>query len=209
MPELRPEVKQAIGNYFSGVKPASATVLLGLLLKLYGTPVLNWQPETIQLEVKDDLGVEMPTKVYDKLMALISAMTTDAAYSDVMFFDEFVSAINGRGYGQDDDMPSVLDVCKALVELQLNDPEPPSTWSNNIKLYCGVILADEGMSIPPAVMSFAKGKFLRKEGTDDNSQYAAAWQGKQDKATEIDQLCEKHAISIIGELMDAGINVTN
>ncbi len=197
---------------FSGKREAFATTLLASLVQAYGIEVLEWDGLTIQLQVKDDLGIEIPRKIYDKLMGLITAMTTDSVYKDVPVFDEIVSALAGQGIGVEQDVPSVEDVAWAVAEIQLNDPEPvtrdpENPWSRNIGKYVRVVLDNEGFRIAPQILSFAPNRHLPKEGMDDPSYYAGAWGAQQEKADEIDRWVENTLILLIQQLTSMGIEM--
>lgn len=211
MPIVSREFKEAAAPYFSGEKPAFATTLLAALIRLNGAEVLEWDPLTIELEVKEDLGVEMPRKVYDKLLALISALSTDSTYKDVALFDETVNALAGKGVGVERDVPPVDEVAWAVTELRLNDPEPVSRspeqpFAREIQRYARVVLDDEGMKIAPKALDFAANRPVKQEGADNPDFYAAAWGSAQARADEVDQWIEGMVIQLIHQLMSIGID---
>ncbi len=196
--------------FLSGARPAFATTLLSLLLRTYGLQVMEWEGETIQLEVKDDFHLEMPRKVYDQLMALLTALTTDEVYKDVAVFDEICSALNGRGLGVERDVPPVTDVAWAVTEIRINDPDPATRspeqpWSRNIARYCRVVLDDEGMPIAPKALEFAHSRAVPAEGTDNPDYYAAAWGSAQARADEIDTIMAERTRLLIEQLMTVGV----
>lgn len=205
------DFKKRAAPYFSGDKPSFATTLLAALMKVYGVDVLEWDGITIQLQVKEDFGVDMPRKTYDKLMALILALSTDRVYKEVEVFDEVVNALNNRGFGTERDVPPVDHVAWAVAEIGLNDPEPVSRnpedpWSKDIKKYARVVLDDEGMSRAPKSMDFAPERAPKAEGFDDPAFFAAAWGSADERAAEIDALIEKKAGVLIEQLLDLGID---
>lgn len=212
MPHLNREFKQRAKPLFAGEEPAYATTLLAALFMMYGLEVLEWDGLTIELEVKDDLEVEMPRRVYDKVMALIMALTTDTVYKDVPVFDEFVRAINNHGAGAQQDIPPAIEVAWAVTELEMNDPEPVSReerdkrFSRNIRKYTRVVLDDAGLPIAPGVLSFAASRTVDAEGQDDNQYYAGAWGSAQAAAEEIDVEVEGRAIELVQQLMNLGVN---
>lgn len=206
------EMKEAGAAYFSGERPTFATVLLAILFKLFGPEVLDWDGLTIQLEIKDRFGVDVPRRVYDKLMALITALSTDRVYKEVPLFDEFVSAINGEGMGIEQDIPAVDDVAWAVAELSMNDPDPvtrdpKNPWSKDVQKYVRVVLDDEGMSIAPKVLDFAPSKVRQLEGMDAPEVYAGSWGSSQDRADEVDRWVDNMAMTLIRQLMDLGIEL--
>jgi hypothetical protein len=209
---LKPEVVKVAQAFFSGKEPAFATTLLAILFKTYGVQVLEWDGLTIEMQVKDDFSVEMPSRVYDKLMALITALSNDAIYRDVTFFDEFVSAINGRGLGTEDDAPAVDDVAWAVAELTINDPRPfgrEPYWYNNIKIYTRVILDDEGMDIPPQVLAYAGAKTPKNSVNEAPADYAATWGEKQAKADEVDNWISERMVALVQQLMEVGVDLAS
>jgi len=211
MPILSRELKAAAQPYFSGDKESFATTLVAGLLRLYGVEALEWDPLTIQMEIKEDLGVDMPRRVYDKMMALVSALKTDVVYKDVAIFDETVNAMTGKGVGIDRDIPSVDDVAWVVTELRMNDPEPVTRspeqpFSRDIQKYARVVLDDEGVDIAPEALDFAANRPVKQEGMDDPEFYEAAWGSAQAKADEIDKWVEGMAIQMIHQLMSLGID---
>ena len=206
------ELKEAGRRYYSGEEPTFATVLVAIMIKLYGPEVLEWDGLTYQLEIKELFETEMPRTVYDKMMALVTALATDAVYKNVEIFDETVNALNGHGVGVDQDIPSAAEVGWAVTELRLNDPDPATRspeqpWGRDIQKYVSVVLRDEGLNIPPKALDFAETKILEAEGTDDPTQYAAAWQSGQSRADEIDQWIEGLVVTLLEQLMGLGINL--
>lgn len=206
------ELKEAGRRYYSGEEPTFATVLVAIMVKLYGPEVLEWDGLTYQLEIKELFEAEMPRTVYDKMMALVTALATDAVYKNVEIFDETVNALNGHGVGVDQDIPSAAEVGWAVTELRLNDPDPATRspeqpWGRDIQKYVSVVLRDEGLNIPPRALDFAETKILESEGTDDPTQYAAAWRSNQSRADEIDQWIEGLVVTLLEQLMGLGINL--
>ncbi len=196
--------------YFSGEKEAFATTLVSALIMMYGIEVLEWDPLTIQLEVKDDLGIEMPRRVYDKMMALIGAITTDRVYTDVEVFDETVNAVTGHSIGVDHDIPTVEEVAWTVNELGLIDPEPVSRpkdrrFSKDIARYVRVVLDDAGMRRAPSILGFASSRTVPKEGHDAPAYYAGAWGSAQAQADEIDNWVTDLSEKLLMQLMDIGV----
>jgi hypothetical protein len=205
--------KAAATQYFNGDVPTFATVLVSALLKMYGAEALNWDGATIQLEIKDDLDVEMPRRVYDQMMGLITAMTTDSVYKDARVFDSIVSALNRQGIVPDNIPPTVEDVAWTVAELGMSDPEPVSRtpgkiWGSKIQAYVRAVLDDEGFTIAPDILSFAHTRTPAAQGMDDASVYAGTWGSAQARADEIDTEVQTKAVELLKHLDTLGINVT-
>jgi len=210
---LTRQFKRAAEPYLSGKKPTFATILVSILLKAYGVDALNWENDTIQLTVKEDFGVEMPRKVFDKMMALLTVLNTDIAYREVSVFDHVVHSLCGQGAGIEHGVPPVLDIAWAVTEIEIADPapvgiDPKRRWSDNIKAYVRVALDDEGMAIAPKTLNFVKDKPAPTTDPDALT-VASSWQGKQDQADEIDKHVEELVNVMVAQLATIGIALPN
>lgn len=203
------EFKRAVTPWFTGEKPTFATVLNAVLAKMYGADYLNWDALTIQLEVKDTLDVDMPRKVFDQLMGMVTALTSTVVYHDVEAFDAYVSAANRLSIAFDHDLPSVADVAWAVTELHQVDPEPVGVpkrgWSDDIRAYTRVILDAEGMPIAPKALSFAKDRAPQGTFSEDAPLYAGAWESSQARADEIDGHVDYMTTLMIAHLAQIGV----
>ena len=80
---------------------ADATVLNAMLLTKYGEGALDWDPLTIQMEIKDDFGVSPASEVMDKICAMQIVMGTGDFFSRVDAFRNVVNTIaNGQPFFQ-------------------------------------------------------------------------------------------------------------
>lgn len=206
------ELKENMTAIFSGKREAFATTLLASLVKAYGTDVLEWDGLTIQLQIKDDLDIEIPRKIYDKLMGLITVLATDRVYKEVPVFDEIISALNGRGVSIEQGPPTVEDTAWAVAEIKLNDPEPVTRdpkdpWSRDIAKYVRVVLDNAGYKIAPKILEFAPNRPIPKEGMEDPSYYAGVWGAQQEKANEIDEWVENTVVVLLKQLLDLGVEL--
>jgi len=206
---LTRQFKRAAEPYLAGKKPTFATILVSILLKAYGVDVLEWENNTIELTVKEDFGVDMPRKVFDKMMALLTVLNTDIAYREVSVFDHVVHALCGQGAGIEHGPPPVLDIAWAVTEIEIADPapvgiDPKRRWSDNIKAYVRVALDDEGMAIAPKTLNFVKDKPAPTTDSDALT-VASSWQGKQDMADEVDGHVEELVNVMVAQLATIGI----
>lgn len=201
------DFKRTVIPWFSGERPTFATVLTSSLLKVYGPEALNWDAQTIQLQVKEDFNVEMPRRVFDQLMGQIAAITSTAVYNDVIAFDSYASAVNRLSIRFDHDTPDPGDIAWAVAELAQVDPEPVGVkgWSADIQAYIRVVLDDAGVTIPPKALGFVKPKPPTSGFSDSPDLYAAAWAGQEAQAAEIDQHVNELTLLMLADLAKLGI----
>ena len=197
--------------FLNGEKPTFGTVLLSILMKAYGVGVLEYDGATIQMQVKDDFGVEMPRRVYDQLLAMITALTTDLVYTDVEIFDEVCNALCRKGLGSYRKVPPALDVAWAVTEIEIADPapvgrDPKNKWDDSIKRYIRVVLNDEGISFAPKTLEFVKSLPPNTHETEDPAIFASSWLSKQEASDEVDAQVDELAQTMIRHLKEAGID---
>ncbi len=206
---LTRQFKRAAEPYLAGKKPTFATILVSILLKAYGAESLNWENNTIELTLKEDFGVEMPRRVFDKMMALLTSLNSNIVYQDVSVFDHVVHSLCGQGAGVEHGVPPVLDIAWAVTEIEIADPapvgiDPKKRWSDTIKAYIRVALDDEGMAIAPKALNFIKDRPAPTTDSDALT-VASSWQEKQSQADEIDEHVEELVNVMVAQLATIGI----
>ena len=153
--------KQSLAHWLQN-DAVFATSLLALLIDARGAEALNWDPETIRLELTDMGGGTGPTREnFDKLMALISALTTDRFYKDPEVFMRISTALCGSGINADWlDVMEAEEAAWGITEVCINDPlrrgeKSTDRFSEDIRKMLGLFLADEGIQHPPDVLGIA------------------------------------------------------
>lgn len=142
-------------------QPESFTLpLLGAFLEANGLEALEWEPETIRLEIKADFGVDPTQLVMDKIQAGMALLTTDQFYT---YFESFEETVNVLNDSEADFTilrpPTPEELAWAVVEAHLIDePEEPLTkmFSPEIKQYVGQVLHDAGLYRPSEFLPFVK-----------------------------------------------------
>jgi len=135
-----------------------ALTLLSAFLEVNGLEALEWEPETIRLEISEDFDVVASQLVMDKLQAGMALLTTDQFYSYFEAFEETVHALNDTT--SDFTIlrpPTPEEIAWAVVEAHLMDePDQPLSveFSNEIKQYVGQVLHDAGFYRPGEYLPF-------------------------------------------------------
>lgn len=202
-----PAVARAAKPFLTGERETFATVLVSALIRLYGAEALNWSPETIELQLKEDLSVEMPAPQWDQMQALIAVLTSDLFYQDVEVFDRTVSALVLSPTHGEHEIPAVEDVVWTVTETSLADPGHAGKFSLNIALYCGVVLQDEGFMKPPSVLGFAKLSGQIAGNGNNVDEYQAAYQARDAELDEVNQWVGRRVAMMIDHLAELGIHV--
>jgi hypothetical protein len=205
--------KAAAARFLRGEKPAFATTLVGILLRVYGAEALTWDPTTRRIQIQQDFGVDIPRLEADALEALINAMTTDTAYRSVAVFHRTVTALNRSGLDELDDVPDPEDVAWAVAELAAADPEAPkipgsdSAYSGDIARYVGVVLDHYGVFGEPGVLKWAQrvNPPVASDAGEDPLMFEAAMTASGFKADEIETELATRIAALLHQLRELDI----
>ena len=135
------------------------TVLLAVLMDLYGAEFLEWSPDTIRLEIASRFGITVSQNTMDKIQAGTVLLTTDQFFRDPEGFTAIANTLNGND-------PSFLDyddidadqIGWAISEaaLLLGDAYDPNLYQPDVAAYVGLILHVDGFMRPPPLAKFCK-----------------------------------------------------
>ena len=172
-----------------------ATVLLLILLDTYGPEALQWAPETISLELKDDYAVNITKQTLDKIMAAIAIVTTNYFYKDVLKFIELANILSGDDAEPDEFDPATAgEVLWGLSESFLlwppeKDDNPEDTqFSPEVTEYMVQVLQDEGYMSAPDLLALSghdTSNFVRDTWSDDPEMYQAIYEMQQQKVEDL------------------------
>jgi hypothetical protein len=172
-----------------------ATVLLLLLLDTYGPEALEWAPETISMELKDDYAVNITKQTLDKIMAAIAVVTTNYFYKDVLKFIELVNIFSG-----DDAEPNEFDPATAgeilwglseaflLWPPEQGDNPEDTQFSPEIIEYMLQVMQNEGHIAAPdllALSGYDTTTFVRDTWSDDPEMYQAIYEVQGQKMEDL------------------------
>lgn len=169
-----------------------ATVLVIVLIDKYGTESLQWDPDTIAMELKDDFQAEMPQENFDKLMIGIHLVTTDEFFWSTPNFIETCNILSGDTYDPRTwDPANTEEIAWGITEAMLlsppeNEEEP---FTPEIRAYIGEVLDQEGIINPPDVLQIAlrggQSMGLPGEFTDDPLMHEAIYKMEAGKTDDV------------------------
>lgn len=136
-----------------------ATSAIALLLDIYGTEFLDWDPTTISLEMRGRFGQEPDDELFDRLMSGIALLKSNAFFVDIQAFMDICNAFNFGVVMSNTWIPADLDdVLWGVTEARmlLGDEFNEDDFSHDVKRYVGMLLQEEGINKIPSVLSFAE-----------------------------------------------------
>ena len=137
-----------------------ATTLVALCIDDYGIAVFDWDPESIDMELKESYPT-IPAVNLDKIHAMIVALTTSQFYQDALVFYHTAMALSDNPVNFDsviDDL-AVEEMAWALMEIGLSDignkQSPTPEFSAEVSGLAGAVLKQQGFRAPPPILQFA------------------------------------------------------
>ena len=134
------------------------TTLLICFLDTFGIESLNWEPETIELELEQYLSAEVPSENLDRLQAAMSVLTSNLFFISLEAFNTTCNALNFAVVNGKTFIPAdIEDIMWGITEvnLLLGANAKSDEFSRDIQLYVGKILKSEGILDPPTILQFA------------------------------------------------------
>lgn len=155
--------------------------------------VFLWSPETVLREIKDTTGVAIPKRNFDKLMAAVAVITTDAFFQDVKRFIQLANILAGDDFDPEVFDPADATECAWAVTEGLllwpPDEDEQEPFCDDIRHYIGKVLRDEGFVKPPDILRIALDADFSATVThgfsDDPEMFAAIHKNQEDKAADV------------------------
>lgn len=158
---------------------------------------LYWHPGTIQIEIEQDAGAELPAGNYDRLMTAINLVTTNNFFKSVPDFCRACVTLSGHHPTPNlMVLPDASDLAWGITEGMLimppeeGDDEP---FTQEILGYISQAVKDEGIINPPDVLKLGgvdQGVIARisYDWSDDPDFAGAIWKNEQDKTNDITRM---------------------
>lgn len=205
-------------DLFTGEIDPFVTTLVVLLTDMYSNKEtgeiswLNWDIETIKLELEDDLRVKVKPRIIDKIAVGQLLMTTDLFYKEAPDFIHFCNVMN-----DDNEMPGVwnpadsYEIAWAVAEATLLEPPEeglPDAFSPEVLGYIKIVLKQANILSAPDSLSFIKPDELSGPAigqlNDDMVLYKAAY----DEAQEATDMLNEYVNIRTTELLDQLSQIT-
>jgi hypothetical protein len=177
----------------------------------FGPELLDWDPETISMELAAEYG-EVPQGNYNQLMAAIELVTSDTFYVSLPDFIRLCNTLyNGTFNPAEFDPADAGEVSWGITEAMLiwppeRDNENP--FAEDILGYIRHAVREEGIMVPPDILRLGiqKGDNLwnnvQATFSDDPVMFNAIYDVERSKTDEINEMV-KSRLSILLNQLDA------
>lgn len=213
---LSAHLRRTFFDYLTGKVHAYATTLLSVLSYLYGTEFLSstedgrpWAPDSLRMQVKDDLGYEINDKVMDKIQAAILAVTDDRVLEDAVIFNNVATALFDLDVLVDEwDEPEPEELAWAMYEITLLRGEDKQeaiqlaeSISSDVETYIRVVLQRAGFTKAPIGLAFVELTPVSEEDySDDPNMFASVFQEKQGQVEEVNEVVNQNLARLMDQL---------
>jgi len=163
-----------------------ASVYHAVLLNRYGTKIYAWEPETINMDIEADFGVNPSGEVRDKIHGIIAVMCTDRVFHDPLLFGNICHALNDIDPSFEWLSPiEPEEMAWASYEVLLNTHETPSAFTDEVKAYVRTILLENGFFKCPKELGWCD-----LPSHIDMSKFAVTEAAKKIQQVKLDRITE-------------------
>lgn len=195
-----------------------ATTLLTLFVDMYGTAGFNWDPETIRMELEEDLRVKIRQANFDRLMVAINLIKSDDFYQSLPDFISYCNILSGDTYDPRNwDPADAAEIAWGMTEallIQPPDDEEENPFAEEIVAYIGQVLNQEGIITPPDILKVAvrdndPAMMVAGGYSDDPEMFNAIYDFESGKTEEIDQLVKANLQRLAQQLQSLPLRAGN
>lgn len=123
----------------------------------FGMQCLSWEPETLEIAIREKYG-DVDADSVERLMAALGVLLSNMFTKDIIALCMTCATLDFERTGGDRFIPAGLDeIMWGLTEARLllgglKDED----FSDEVAIYVGKLLEEEGLENPPDTLSFAK-----------------------------------------------------
>jgi len=207
MPAIRNKLDEPLRPYWNK-KDLFTTSLMAMLLDTYGPEALKWTPETIEIEIEQDNGIELSQDNFERLMVGIALLTTNNFFVSLPDFAHFCVVLSGHHVPPGQLLlPDADDCAWGITEgllLSPADENDENLFSQEITAFLGAILDEEGIMTPPDVLRIATRELAgrqRYDFSDDPEMFNAVYDMEKRKTEAINFLIKGRMRGMLSQLL--------
>jgi len=183
--------------------------LLLLVSDMLGTEWLEWDPETIGMEIIENLQTEIEPHNFNKLMAAATVINSDEFYSDLPTFIDICNALYNGTFnpGRFDPADAIEIACGITDAMLLWPPDDlrENPFSDAIVQYSAAAIRDEGIMTPPDILQQFMAddeawNQIQADFSDDPSMFESIYKMEKDRTDEINMLVKARLGQLLKQL---------
>ena len=186
-----------------------ATSAIAILIDRFGAECLNWEQETLEMEIRG-LCPAPDRNLMNKVGAACTILTTDVVHRDALSFNNVVQVLNFDDISPSSFIPASLDDylwgCTEMRLLEGPEEYDSSDFSPDIKAMVGKILIYNGITDPPPALEFADIPEDAVNNRDNNLgadsiMFESYWSDQREAVTEADRFISGRYADLLSQLM--------
>lgn len=193
------------------------TCVMALLMDKWGTEFFDWDPLTINLQIRDEFSTEATETLMDKIGAGTALFTTNTFFNDFETFNMQCNVLNkGVASNQYTMLADLDDVLWGITEarLLLGPIFSEEEFSQEIADYVGMVLSQSGFTRLPDVLKFANMPADEQQYTDENllkddEMHLAYWQSQDENKAEVEDFNKRMLLDLFDQIEQLPIKTTN
>ncbi len=137
-------------------KEGFGSTLLIACIDDFGTECLTWEPETLEISLREKYG-DIDIDSLQRVLAAISVLTSNMFTQDVSALCLVCTALDFERTANEMFVPAGLDeIMWGLTEARvLLGGIDDSEFSDEVRIYIAKLLEEEGLKKPPKILAFA------------------------------------------------------
>lgn len=197
--------KEEWRRVFSGKATFGATLLVGVI-DFYGTECFSWTPETLLVELEDDLDMEISSENFNKLRAAMELVISDDFYESASTFNFLCCSLNGTEITKYFELADSYDIAWGIVEaLIIGAPDRTPIFSEEVVAFVSKVLQEDGILNPPsvileAVLSMEDYDNSIEDFSDDPNMYQAMTEVSDGKTKEMSEFIQQNFALFVTQL---------
>lgn len=192
-------------NIFQDPDTFTSIVIL-YLVDQYTIAVLDWDLETIVMEVKEDFNTDINPAILDKIAVGQLLLKTNMFHASLPDFINFCNIMNNEtGLKESWSPADSYEMTWAVAEekLLVNEDDP---FNAEILAYMATILRDDGIVTPPDSLSFLPAEDLAgpqiNKVSEDPILFQACYEEGEANSVNLQEYLEKQLMRWEGQLKD-------
>lgn len=186
-----------------------ATTALVTFIDRYGDEALNWEPETVELEIETDFRVDIHPAVFDRLMAGIALLRDNSFYIRLPDFMHICGVLSGERVAPETvPVLEVSDVAWGVTEALLLsppdtdnlkkefDPEIVGFVENLLNYYRFISAPDSLLKLVTAENL----KFIEPGFENDPNMFAGMYQNTRAQIDEVNEIVKGRLVGLCTQL---------
>lgn len=186
----------------------SSIALLLILVDTFGYESLEWDPETIRLELQREFYAIIPSSAINKLMAAITIVTTNYFQKSLFKFNEICNVLSGDEISGGEFEPAdPVEILIALTEATILWPagqEEEEQFSDEIKAFIAEVLNDSGGYTPVGVLASVLDPSVFDEvassWSDDPDMFSSIYKARRERVEDLQYAHKSYLRSLYNQL---------